>query len=71
MCRGVAKVREDERGPLTGSLEDIRSDLEAIKMQGMTETFIDLNFDPEIGSPTADPERSMDRARELLQALAW
>ncbi len=70
VCRGVAKVREDERGPLTGSLEDIRSDLEKIKMQGMTETFIDLNFDPGIGSPTADPERSMDRARELLQALA-
>jgi probable F420-dependent oxidoreductase len=70
VCRGVAKVRDDERGPLTGSVEDIRSDLAAIKLQGMTETFIDLNFDPQIGSPTADPERSMDRARELLQALA-
>ena len=64
------KVRSGERAPLTGSLGEIRDDLELIAAQGMTETFIDLNFDPEIGSPDADPARSMDRAREVLEALA-
>ena len=70
VCRGVVKVRSGERAPLTGSLGEIRDDLELIAAQGMTETFIDLNFDPEIGSPDADPARSMDRAREVLEALA-
>lgn len=70
VCRGVARVRSDERAPLTGSLDEIRDDLGLIAAQGMTETFIDLNFDPEIGSPDADPVRSMDRAREVLAALA-
>lgn len=70
VCRGVVRVRSGERGPLTGSVEEIRLDLASIAGQGMTETFIDLNFDPEIGSTTADPRRSMERARELLWALA-
>ena len=70
VCRGVVKLRDSERGPLTGTVDDIRNDLASIAAQGMTETFIDLNFDPEIGSPDADAERSMERARHLLQELA-
>ena len=38
--------------------------------QGVTETFVDLNFDPEIGSPDADAGVSMERAEEILEALA-
>lgn len=70
ICRGVLRVRSDERAPLTGSLGEIRNDLDLIAAQGMTETFIDLNFDPEIGSPDAHPARSMDLAREVLDVLA-
>ena len=70
VCRGVVKVREGERGPLTGSLDEIRSDLADLATKGVTETFVDLNFDPEIGSPDADPQDSMRRAREVLEALA-
>jgi probable F420-dependent oxidoreductase len=70
ICRGVVKVRSDERRPLTGTLDQIAEDLAAVAAKGVTETFIDLNFDPEIGSPDADPARSMDRAREVLEALA-
>lgn len=47
-----------------------REDLERIQAQGMTETFVDLNFDPEIGSPAADPVRAMRIAEERLEALA-
>jgi len=70
ICRGVVKVRAGERAPLVGSLDDIRADLADLAAKGITETFIDLNFDPQIGSPDADPAVSMRRAHEVLEALA-
>ncbi len=70
VCRGVVKVRSGERAPLVGSLDDIRSDLADLAGRGVTETFVDLNFDPEIGSPEVDPVVSMRRAHEVLEALA-
>lgn len=70
VCRGVVKVRSGERGQLTGSLDEIRHDLAGLAGQGVTETFIDLNFDPEIGSSEADPQVSMRRAHAVLEALA-
>jgi hypothetical protein len=74
VCRGVVRVRpsgsDEPRQPLTGTLDEIRSDLGALEAQGITELFADLNFDPEIGSPDADPEVSMRRAHEVLDALA-
>ena len=70
VCRGVVKVRSDERAPLIGSLDEIRGDLAELATKGVTEVFIDLNFDPTIGSPDADPEQSMSRAREIIEALA-
>jgi probable F420-dependent oxidoreductase len=70
ICRGVVKVRTGERAPLVGSFDEIRSDLADLEAKGITETFVDLNFDPEIGSPDADPAVSMRRAHEVLEALA-
>jgi len=77
VCRGVVKVRTEDswaasgpRPPLTGSLDQIRGDLAGLADQGITELFADLNFDPEIGSPDADPVASMRRASEVLEALA-
>ncbi len=70
VCRGVVRLRTGDRGPLTGSLDDVRSDLADLAAKGITETFVDLNFDPEIGSPEADPAASMARAEEILEALA-
>ncbi|MFN8052692.1 MAG: TIGR03619 family F420-dependent LLM class oxidoreductase [Acidimicrobiales bacterium] len=70
VCRGVVKVRTDERSPLVGSLDDIAADLADLGRRGVTEVFLDMNFDPTIGSPDADPDVSMARAREVLDALA-
>jgi hypothetical protein len=70
ISRGVVKVRKGERAPLTGSFDEIRSDIEGLAGQGITEVFVDLNFDPEIGSPEADPVQSMQRARRVLEELA-
>jgi hypothetical protein len=38
--------------------------------QGVTEVFFDLNWDPQIGSPDADPAEATARAGEILDALA-
>ncbi|WP_344968890.1 TIGR03619 family F420-dependent LLM class oxidoreductase [Streptosporangium fragile] len=73
VTRGVTRIRPPGaagRSPLTGSFEEIRRDVDALAAKGVTDVFHDLNFDPEIGSPDADPEESMRRAEEALEALA-
>jgi probable F420-dependent oxidoreductase len=73
VCRGAVRVRpsgKDSRRPLAGSLDEIRADLAAIAEQGVTELFVDLNFDREIGTPDADPDESVRRAHDVLVALA-
>ena len=72
VCRGVVRVREQskDRAPLMGTLEEIRGDLDALAGTGLTEVFLDLNFDPEVGSPDADPAASLERAETVLTTLA-
>jgi probable F420-dependent oxidoreductase len=75
VCRGVVRVRDaggsaQEHQPLTGSYQKIRDDLRALGQQGLTEVFLDLNFDPEVGGRSADPAESMRRAEAALEALA-
>jgi probable F420-dependent oxidoreductase len=73
VCRGVTLVGPGgaaDRRPLTGSYEEIRQDVADLAAKGVTEVFHDLNFDPAIGSPDADPEESMRRAEAALEALA-
>ncbi len=75
VCRGALRVGRGgapsgQRRPLTGSYDEIRADLAALADQGVTEVFLDLNFDPEIGTRDADPASSMRRGREVLEAFA-
>lgn len=73
VCRGSVGVRpagSPERAPLIGTLDEIRADFDDLAGHGITELFIDLNFDPQIGSPDADPAESLRRADEILDALA-
>jgi hypothetical protein len=73
VCRGAVRIRPagaPDRDVLTGSLAEIRSDFERLAEQGITELFVDLNFDPEIGSPDADPAESLRRADAALAAFA-
>lgn len=73
VCRGVVRRRaagSDERAPLTGTPDQIRSDIADLAEQGITEVFLDLNFDPQVGSPDAAAAESMRRADEVLDALA-
>lgn len=70
VVRGVTRVRPADEGPLTGPYDKIRRDVEELAARGVTEVFHDLNFDPEIGDPEADPGESLRRAEEALDALA-
>jgi probable F420-dependent oxidoreductase len=58
------------RRPFTGSYEQLRADLGGLAAQGVTELFIDLNWDPQVGNPDADPAAAMARAEATLEALA-
>ncbi len=74
VVRGVLSLTDSpasaDRRPLHGDAGQIRSDLEQLGEAGVTELFIDPNFDPEVGSPDADPDASMRRAEHLLQTFA-
>jgi probable F420-dependent oxidoreductase len=69
VCRGV--VRVGTRGPLlSGSYADIRGDLDGLAAQGVTELFYDLNWDPLVAAPDADPGAATRRAGDIIEALA-
>ncbi len=77
VCRGVVRHGAPATVPegggrllLSGSYADIRADADWLAGQGVTELFYDLNWDPLIGSPTADPVGAVARAEEILAELA-
>jgi probable F420-dependent oxidoreductase len=76
VCRGVVRAGEEEKGPdggrqlLSGSFEQIREDAAWLGEQGVTELFYDLNWDPQVGSPSVEPEAAAARAEAILTELA-
>jgi probable F420-dependent oxidoreductase len=69
--KGVGEVGPDGvRRRLSGSYEQIRADAAWLGEQGVTELYYDLNWDPRVGSPDADPVAAVERAEEILNALA-
>jgi probable F420-dependent oxidoreductase len=73
VCRGPLRLGPSgagDRRALTGSVEQVRGDLDDLRAQGVTEVFLDLNWDPEVGSPQAHPDTAVRRAEEALEALA-
>ena len=75
VCRGSVRLLDEplaggDRRPLWGSLDQIRSDVARYRDAGLDELFFELNFDPAIGSPDADPKASMATALLLLEELA-
>jgi probable F420-dependent oxidoreductase len=75
VSRGVVRLRESDpaparRRPLEGALRSVRADVGAFAAAGVDELFLDLNFDPEVGAPDADPDVSLSRALAVVNALA-
>jgi probable F420-dependent oxidoreductase len=71
VVRGVVRAgHRDDSLPLSGDWEQIRAGAQLYEEAGVTELFYDLNWDPLIGSPDADPKLAGERAEEILTALA-
>jgi probable F420-dependent oxidoreductase len=73
IVRGSMKLRDadhDDDPTMTGTVDKLKADLDAYAAAGTDEVFIDLNFDEQIGSPDADPVRSMSVAHEVLEVFA-
>jgi probable F420-dependent oxidoreductase len=77
ICRGVVRwgapvimPEGGDRLPLSGSFDDIRGDVQLLAERGVTEVFYDLNWDPLVGAPDADPAGAAARAEEILEGLA-
>jgi len=70
VVRGVVRAGGDPERRLAGSFDKIREDTEWLGEQGVTEVFYDLNWDPLIGSPDADPGAATARAEEILTGLS-
>lgn len=77
ICRGVVRAGKPVLVPegggrvlLSGSFDDIRADTQWLAGQGVTELFYDLNWDPLVGAPDADPVGAPARAAEILEELA-
>ena len=65
----MAGLRDDDV-PLSGTWDQIRAGAQLYAEAGVTELFYDLNWDPVIGSPDADPRAAGERAEQILTALA-
>jgi probable F420-dependent oxidoreductase len=76
IVRGVLNLTDTSsddatvRRPLHGTVQQVRDDLARLAEQGVTEVFLDLNFDPTIGSPAADAKSSVLRAVHVLETFA-
>jgi alkanesulfonate monooxygenase SsuD/methylene tetrahydromethanopterin reductase-like flavin-dependent oxidoreductase (luciferase family) len=62
VCRGVTR--------LSDTLDQVVENVQRYADAGVTELFLDLNFDPAVGSVDADANASTDRALAILEALA-
>ena len=73
IVRGLVRLTGEQgldRAPLTGSVAQIQDDLGKLETQGVDEVFIDLNFDPALVAPDADPAAVLAKAHETLEAFA-
>jgi probable F420-dependent oxidoreductase len=71
VVRGVVHAgRRDDAVPLSGDSEQIRGGARLYAEAGVTELFYDLNWDPLIGGPDADPRAAAERAEQILRALS-
>lgn len=74
VSRGSVRIFDtpqgDNRRPLFGTLDEIRTDIESYRSAGLTELFLELNFDPSFAAVQSDPAKALERALWLLEELA-
>jgi probable F420-dependent oxidoreductase len=73
IVRGAVRLisePEPERRPLQGTADQIRADLDRLAAQGVTEVFLDLNWDPRTVSDHVDPSAALENAEQVLAEFA-
>jgi probable F420-dependent oxidoreductase len=71
VVRGVVRAGvRDDRFPLSGDWEQIRAGARLYAEAGVTELFYDLNWDPLVGGGAAELGPAVERAEEIVTALA-
>jgi probable F420-dependent oxidoreductase len=74
VCRGLMFVTDRpggaDRRPFTGTYQEIREDVARYEATGLTDLFLDVNFDPRVHGRTADPQWALDHALRALDAIA-
>lgn len=73
VVRGVVDVTDEQpadRRPLHGSADQIKDDLAMLQARGVTEVFVDLNWDPKTVSESVEAPAAMTHALQVLTALA-
>jgi hypothetical protein len=74
LVRCLVDLVDDDPGPgrtpLRGTRDQVLDDLRALRAQGVTEAFVDLNLSPRVGSPGVDADEALAYADHVLEALA-
>jgi probable F420-dependent oxidoreductase len=75
VSRGSVRLLDEPHGdgdrrPMWGTLDQIQGDIARYQDAGLDELFVELNFDPTIAHPDADPNRSLATALTVLETLA-
>jgi len=75
VVRGVVDLVDDDgpggrRRPLEGTREQVLDDLAALRAQGVTEVFFDLNLSPRVNGPDVDAGAALEYAERVLDAFA-
>jgi probable F420-dependent oxidoreductase len=74
VVRGRVELADDapsgQRRPLRGTREQVLGDLVALRTQGVTEVFFDLNLSPRVNSPDVDAGAALAYAGRVLEAFA-
>jgi hypothetical protein len=73
VVRGLVDLVDDDPGgrrrPLQGTREQVLDDLAALRAQGVTEVFLDLNFSPRVNFPDVDAGAGLEYAERVLDAF--
>jgi probable F420-dependent oxidoreductase len=74
VVRGLVDLVDEDPGgqrrPLQGTREQVLGDLRALRAQGVTEVFFDLNLSPRAASPGVDSGEVLAYAEGVLDAFA-
>lgn len=74
VVRSVVDLVEDDPGrdrrPMHGTRSQVLEELAAMRAQGVTEVFIDLNLSPRVGFSGVRPEAALEHAEHVLETFA-